>query len=60
LAGATFEDEHEPHIVDVGEELRDGWAALDGLGFQPTLRRARSRLSRMALFRSQPRLGTSA
>jgi hypothetical protein len=36
--GGVLGDEHQPHIVDVREHLRDGWAALHGSDFQSFLR----------------------
>src|SRR5579859_4030861 len=35
---SVFEDEHKPYIVDVCEQLRDGWAALHRPDLQPALR----------------------
>ena len=36
--GGVLEDEHEPYIVDVREQLPDGWAALHRPHIQPAFR----------------------
>src|SRR5205085_10103086 len=48
----VLEDQHKPHIMDVREHLRDGWASFHRPGLQPA-GRARRKLIRMVLFRSQ-------
>jgi len=51
--GSILEDEHKPHIVDVREySATDGLLSI-ALASSPPSGRARSRLSRMALLRSQ-------
>src|ERR1700675_527233 len=37
--GCVFGDEHKPYIVDVCEQLRNGWTALHRPGLQPALRK---------------------
>ncbi len=36
--GSVLEDEHEPHIVHVGKQLSDGWAAVHRPDLQPAFR----------------------
>src|SRR5207248_9247616 len=37
---SILEDEYQSYIVDVCEQLRDGWTALHRLGLQPALRKS--------------------